>query len=159
MNILRKSILIGFTVLGMAAAQAQDKPAHDAGARKEHMQQKMGDMFAKRQAKLHDLLKLTAQQESAWASYQTAIKPAPMSGPRPERGAFAKLPAPERMAKMLDVSKQRQARMESHLTALTAFYAQLTPEQKAVFDQRAMRGMHGHRGHGGHGGGWGHRES
>jgi protein CpxP len=160
MNILRKSILIGFTVLGMAAAQAQDKPAgqHDAGARKEHMQQKMGDMFAKRQAKLHDLLKLTARQESAWASYQAAIKPAPMSGPRPERGAFAKLPAPERMAKMLDFSKQRQARMESHLTALTAFYAQLTPEQKAVFDERGMRAMHG-RGHRGHRGGWGHHES
>jgi hypothetical protein len=40
------------------------------------MQAKMADMFAKRQARLHDLLKLTAQQESAWATYQAAIKPA-----------------------------------------------------------------------------------
>jgi len=157
MNVLRKSILIGFTVLGMAAAYAQDTPAggHDAGARKEHMQAKMADMFAKRQAKLHDLLKLTAQQESAWATYQAAIKPAPMSGTPPERGAFAKLPAPERMAKMLDFSKQHQARMEAHLSALTAFYSQLTPEQKAVFDDHTMGGKHG-GGHRGHRGGWGH---
>jgi hypothetical protein len=113
MNVLRKSILIGFTVLGMAAAHAQEAaPAgrHDAGARKEHMQAKMADMFAKRQARLHDQLKLTAQQESAWATYQAAIKPAPMSGTPPDRKAFAKLPAPERMAKMLDFSKQRQVK-------------------------------------------------
>ncbi|MFS2005300.1 Spy/CpxP family protein refolding chaperone [Duganella sp. CT11-25] len=158
MNVLRKSILIGFTVLGMAAAHAQDASAtagsHDAGARKEHMQAKMADMFAKRQARLHDLLKLTAQQESAWATYQAAIKPAPMSGTPPERGAFAKLPAPERMAKMLDFSKQRQAKMEAHLSALTAFYSQLTPEQKATFDDRTMGGKHG-GGPRGHRGGWG----
>ena len=158
MNVLRKSILIGFTVLGMAAAHAQDTtpPAgrHDAGAHAEHMQAKMADMFAKRQARLHDLLKLTAQQESAWATYQAAIKPAPMSGARPDRAAFRKLPAPERMAKMIDFSKQRQAKMEAHLTALTAFYAQLTPEQKAVFDERGMGGKRG--GHWGHRGGWGH---
>jgi hypothetical protein len=154
MNVLRKSILIGFTVLGMAAAHAQDTtpPAgrHSAGERAEHMQAKMADMFAKRQAKLHDLLKLTAQQEAAWSTYQAAIKPAPMSGTPPDHAAFAKLPAPERMAKMLDFSKQHQAKMEAHLAALTAFYGQLTTEQKAVFDKHSMGGMHG-----GHRGGWG----
>jgi alkylation response protein AidB-like acyl-CoA dehydrogenase len=79
MNTLRKSILIGFTVLGMAAAHAQEaqpaKPARRASS-KEQMQAKMADMYAKRQARLHDLLKLTTQQESAWATYQAAIKPA-----------------------------------------------------------------------------------
>jgi hypothetical protein len=79
MNTLRKSILIGFTVLGMAAAHAK-KPSlpsqHDARPSKEQMQAKMADMYAKRQARLHDLLKLTTQQESAWATYQAAIKPA-----------------------------------------------------------------------------------
>jgi Spy/CpxP family protein refolding chaperone len=161
MNLLRKSILIGFTVLGMAAAQAQDTspPAgrHSGAANKEQVQAKMAEMYAKRQARLHDQLKLTAQQESAWASYQAAIKPQAPSGPRPDRAAFAKAPAPERMAKMIDFSKQRQAKMEAHLTALTAFYGQLTPEQKAVFDDRAFGGKHG--GHRGHRGGWGqHRQ-
>lgn len=157
MNILRKSILIGFTVLGMAAAQAQDMaPAagrHGAVVNREQMQARMEEMFAKRQAKLHDLLKLTAQQESAWATYQAAIKPAAAGGTLPDRDAVAKMSAPDRLAKMIDLSKQRQARMEAHLTALTAFYSQLTAEQKAIFDDHTRGGAHG--GHAGHRGGWG----
>lgn len=146
MNVLRKSILIGFTVLGMAAAHAQDAaPAAgpDRAANMEQRRAKMSEMYAKRQARLHDQLKLTTQQESAWASYQAAVKPAAPSGPRPQRGEFAKLTAPERLNKMIEMTKQREARMESQLTALTAFYGQLTPEQKKVFDDRAMGGKHG----------------
>ena len=161
MNVLRKSILIGFTVLGMAAAQAQDTtpPAgrHGVAVNKEQMQAKMEEMFAKRQAKLHDLLKLTAQQESAWATYQAAIKPAAAGGTLPDRAAIAKMSAPDRMAKMLDLSKQHQAKAEAHLAALTAFYGQLTAEQKAVFDDHTMGGAHG--GHQFHRGGWaGHHD-
>lgn len=153
MNVLRKSILIGFTVLGMAAAHAQDTaPAAgpDKTANMEQRRAKMSEMYAKRQAKLHDQLKLTAQQESAWASYQAAIKPSTPAGPRPQRGEFAKLTAPERLSKMIEMTKQREAKMETHLTALTAFYGQLTPEQKKVFDDRGMGGKHGQRG------GWRH---
>ncbi|MQA41519.1 Spy/CpxP family protein refolding chaperone [Rugamonas aquatica] len=157
MNILRKSILIGFTVLGMAAAQAQDMaPAagrHGAVVNREQMQAKMEEMFAKRQAKLHDLLKLTTQQESAWATYQAAIKPTAAGGTLPDRDAVAKMSAPDRLAKMIDLSKQRQAKMEAHLTALTAFYSQLTAEQKAIFDDHTRGGAHG--GHPGQRGGWG----
>ncbi len=162
MNVLRKSILIGFTVLGMAAAQAQvDNSAppagrHGAAVNKEQMQAKMAEMFAKRQARMHDLLKLTAQQETAWATYQAAIAPAATGGTLPDRAAVAKMSAPDRMAKMLDLSKQHQARMEAHLAALTAFYGQLTAEQKAIFDDHSMGGAHGR--HAGPRGGWhGHR--
>lgn len=159
MQALRTTLLIGFTVLGMAAAQAQDKaPAAGHGMpERAQMQAKMGDMFAKRQARLHDLLKLTAQQESAWASYQAAIKPAAGDHAWPERGAAAKMTAPERMSKMLEHHKQRLTKMEAHLAALNTFYGQLSTEQKAIFDDRTMGGAHG-----GHGmmqrrahGGWG----
>jgi len=165
MNVLRKSILIGFTVLGMAAAQAQAQvdnsapPAgrHGATVNKEQMQAKMAEMFAKRQAKMHDLLKLTTQQESAWATYQAAIAPAATGGTLPDHAAIAKMSAPDRMAKMLDLSKQRQVKMEAHLAALTAFYSQLTAEQKAIFDDHSMGGAHGGH-HPGPRGGWaGHR--
>lgn len=151
MNVLRKSILIGFTVLGMAAAQAQTENAappagrHGAAVNREQMQAKMAEMFAKRQARLHDLLKLTAQQESAWASYQAAIAPAATGGMLPDRAAIAKMSAPDRLAKKLDLSKQHLARMEAHLTALTAFYSQLTAEQKAIFDDNTRGGAHGGR--------------
>ncbi|KQQ47646.1 hypothetical protein ASF61_03175 [Duganella sp. Leaf126] len=158
MNIIRKSILIGFTVLGMAAAHAQDaapqdKPQHSQRATPEQRHAKMEEMYARRQARLHDQLKLTAQQESAWAAYQAAVKPAPRTGERPPRGEFAKLSSPERLSKMIEMTKLREDKMQQHLTALTAFYNQLTPEQKATFDQHGMHTMRGkHGGWGGRGG-------
>lgn len=155
MNILRKSTLIALTVLGLGtaslAAQAQDTPPagrHASAANMEQMQAKMADMFAKHQAKLHDALKLTAQQEPAWATYQAAIKPTPPTGTPPVRGA--KLSAPERLSKMIEMTKQHTAKMESTLPALTAFYNTLTADQKAIFDKHAMGG------HGPRRGGWGH---
>ena len=156
MNTIRKSILIGLTVLGMGgaslAAHAADTATtattagrHGHQANAEQMQAKMAEHFAARQAKLHDLLKLTAQQEAAWTTYQAAIKPsAPAS--RPDHAALKALPAPERLAKMIDLAKQHTATMESHLTALTAFYGTLSAEQKKVFDANVMGGERGPRG-------------
>lgn len=172
MNILRKSILIGFTVLGMAAAHAQEtSPAqkpHGAHPHptKEQVQAKMADMYAKRQARLHELLKLTTQQESAWASYQAAIKPAAFDGQRPERKPMNKLTAPERLNLALDMTKKREAYLETRVKAVSTFYAQLNPAQQTLFDEHGLRGergprghgkQHGHRGwgHGGHHEGWG----
>lgn len=163
MNILRKSILIGFTVLGMAAAQAQEaKPMarqHDAHPTREQMQAKMADLYAKRQARLHDLLKLTAQQESAWASYQAAVKPAALQGPRPEHKPFNKLTSPERLTLALDMTRKHEAALETRLKATTEFYAQLNPAQQTLFDEHSFGGQRGgwrgHRGPRGHHG-WGH---
>ncbi|WP_343732058.1 Spy/CpxP family protein refolding chaperone [Duganella sp.] len=164
MNILRKSILIGFTVLGMAAAHAQDAQpaakAHGARPSKEQMQAKMADMYAKRQARLHDLLKLSAQQESAWATYQAAIKPAAMDGQRPERKPMNKLTAPERLNLALEMTRKREAFLETRVKAVSAFYAQLNPAQQTLFDEHGLGGerggRRGHWGHHGHRGGWAH---
>ncbi|MYM69036.1 hypothetical protein GTP45_19650 [Pseudoduganella sp. FT55W] len=167
MNTLRKSILIGFTVLGMAAAHAQEaKPMakqHDAHPTKEQMQAKMAEMYAKRQARLHDLLKLTAQQESAWASYQAAIKPAAFDGKRPEHKPFNKLSSPERLTLALEMTKKREAMLETRLKAVTTFYAQLNPAQQTLFDEHSFGGergaMRARWQHRGHRGGWGHEGS
>lgn len=162
MNILRKSILIGFTVLGMAAAHAQDtQPAqkqHDARPSKEQMQTRLADMYAKRQARLHDLLKLTAQQESAWATYQAAIKPAALDGGnRPEHKPGEKLNAPQRLNLALDMTKKREAFLETRVKAVTAFYGQLNPAQQTLFDEHGLGGgrdgWHGRREQRGHHGG------
>ncbi|MBA5637354.1 Spy/CpxP family protein refolding chaperone [Duganella sp. LX20W] len=147
MNTVRKSILIGMTVLGLAGASAAalaDDTAgrHDWQANSEQRQARMADMFAKHQAKLHDLLKLTAAQEPAWTAYQNAIKPA-APAEHFDRAAIAKMPAPDRLAKMIDLSKQRTLTMEGHLGALNTFYGQLTTEQKAIFDDHVMGGAHG----------------
>ncbi|MRW94877.1 hypothetical protein GJ699_33490 [Duganella sp. FT80W] len=170
MNILRKSILIGFTVLSMAAAHAQEtKPApkqHDARPSKEQMQTRLADMYAKRQARLHDLLKLTTQQESAWATYQAAIKPAALGSDHPEHKPGEKLNAPQRLNLALDMTKKREAFLETRVKAVTAFYAQLNPAQQTLFDEHGLgggrEGWHGRRDQrdhrdfrGGPRGGWG----
>jgi hypothetical protein len=164
MNTLRKSILIGFTLLGMAAAQAQEaKPMakqHDAHPTREQMQTKMAEMYAKRQARLHDLLKLTAQQESAWANYQAAIKPPAFDGKRPEHKPFNKMTSPERLTVALEWTKKHEAVLETRLKATTEFYAQLNPAQQTLFDEHSFGGERGglrhHRGHHGRGHeGWG----
>lgn len=159
MNTLRKSILIGFTVLGMAAAHAQEAPStdkpHGAHPTKEQMQAKMAEMYAKRQARLHDLLKLTTQQESAWATYQAAIKPAALDGQRPAHKPFNKLTSPERLTLALEMTKKREAALATRLQAVTAFYAQLNPAQQTLFDEHSFGGerdgLRGRRHHG-----WGH---
>ncbi len=152
MNTLRKHVLIALTVLGMGGAafavQAQTaapEGRHGHAATQEQRMAKWGEHFAKRQAKLHDALQLSAAQEPAWAAYQAAIKPAAM-GMHGDRAAWASMPAPARMEKMIAMAKQHTAAMESHLAALNTFYAQLTPAQKKVFDENTRGGRGHHRG-------------
>jgi Spy/CpxP family protein refolding chaperone len=163
MNTLRKQILIGLAALSMGAAalgvQAQTQPPegrHANAATQEQRQAKRAEFMAQRQAKLHDALKLTSAQEPAWNTFVNAIKQQPRADHQ-DRAAWASLSAPARLEKMIALSKERTARMEQQLQALNTFYAVLTPEQKKVFDQHALRGMGEHFGHGGHGMHGGHR--
>jgi protein CpxP len=165
MNTLRKQVLIALTVLGIGGAacavQAQTaapEGRHANAASQQERLAKWGEHMAKRQAKLHDALQLTAAQEPAWAAYQSAIKPAAGMGMgagmgnHGDRAAWSTLSAPARMEKMIGMAKQHTAAMESHLAALNTFYAVLTPAQKKAFDAATMHGGRGHRG-GEHGGG------
>lgn len=152
MNTLRKNILVAVAVLGLGsaalAAQAQQAPAegrYTHAASQEQRQANWAEHFAKRQAKLHDALKLSAGQESAWAAYQAAIKPA-ATGEQGDRAAWAALSAPQRLEKMIAMSKQHTAAMEARLPALNTFYSVLTADQKAIFDKSTRGGMRGHQG-------------
>lgn len=157
MNTVRKHIVIALAALslGGVAVAAEQQPVAPQGQQRaanmaEHRAQRAEHM-AKRQAELHDALKLSGAQEQAWASFVASHQPAGRMQ-RPERGQWASMPAPQRMEKMIEMQKQRTARMEQRLAALNTFYATLSPEQKKVFDQQTMRG-HGMRGHHGmHGG-------
>ncbi len=111
------------------------------------MAEKMKAGMAKHLAELHDKLKLSATQEPAWKTFTDAITPSALPE-HPDRAAMEKMTAPERMEKMLALSKERQVKMESHLAALKVFYAVLTPEQKKIVDAAHSR-MHGHRMQGG----------
>ena len=157
MTILRKHVLIAATFIGMASAtiavQAQTaapEGRHGYAAQQQERMAQWGEHAAKRQAKLHDALKLSAAQEPAWTTYQAALKPdgaaMAMHG---EHAAWASMTAPARMEKMIGMAKQHVARMESHLAALNTFYAVLTPAQKQVLDAHTKDG-HGHHHRGGH---------
>jgi len=168
MNTLRKNVFIALTALGIAgtalaqtaAVTAQEGRhghavnAEQHAAHKAERHAKMAERHAKRAAKLRAELKLTAQQEPAFAAFLAAGKPAQRAdaGVKGEHARLAALPAPQRMQQRIERQKQRTSRMEARLAALNNLYAVLTPEQKQVLDSRAVRfggRHHGHRGHGG----------
>jgi protein CpxP len=156
MNKLRKNVLIALTVLGMGGAavavQAQTaapEGRHASAATQQERMAKWSEHGARRQARLHDALQLNGGQETAWAAYQASIKPQAGMGMRGDRAAWAAMSAPARMEKMIAVSRQHTAVMESRLGALNTFYSVLSPTQKKVFDENTRGGGHA-RHHGGH---------
>jgi hypothetical protein len=172
MNILHKKLFIALTALGIAGAavaqtaavQAQEGrhghavSAEQRAAHHAERQAKRAERQAQHAAKLRAELKITAQQEPAFAAFLAAGKPAGRAGARigADRAALATLPAPQRLQQHIERQKQRTARMEARLAALNNLYAVLTPEQKQVLDSKAMRmggkhhgrrgGHHGERG-------------
>ncbi|BEP64271.1 hypothetical protein GmRootV213_48250 [Variovorax sp. V213] len=141
---------------GAAANKAQHKRMDPA----ERMQ-RMQEHRAKRLAALKEKLKLTAAQESAWATFASASQPpAGARPPRMDRAEFAKLTTPERLERMQARQAERSAMFAKRAEATKTFYAALTTEQKKTFDAETVHaGMHGHRGHHGHGGPDGHHSA
>lgn len=174
MNTLRKHLVIAFTAAGLfgavvgaqaqTAAPAEGRHAHamtqeQRAAKKAEWQAKRAErqaqMQAKRaehQAKLRDALKLNAQQQPAWDAFVASMTPQKRGegqrAGRPDRAAFAKLSAPQRMERHIAMQKQRTARMEARLAALNNFYSVLTPEQRKTFDEQSKHrrgGRHHHQ--------------
>ena len=114
------------------------------GMHEEHQGADFKERMARRQAVLHDKLKLTGNQEAAWKTYIAAATPAPPPA-RPDRAQWEKMSAPERMEKMMSIMKEREGRMSNHLAAMKTFYATLSPLQQQIFNDNVGRGMGGHR--------------
>ena len=106
----------------------------------------MEKVAASRLEKLHAELKLAPEQEKAWKSWSEPLlaRAAGAQERRPDFAALEKLPAPERMAQMLERMKAREKEMEGQLASLREFYGTLTAEQKQVLDGfRPFGGRHG----------------
>ncbi|KAF3998412.1 Spy/CpxP family protein refolding chaperone [Glaciimonas immobilis] len=169
---LRKQLLIGITAMGIGAmgmgAYAQNAPAGapavaQAPAPSEHhmhqpptpeQRAKFEARMAKRQAKLHQELKITPAQEGAWKTYIDQMKPhgPDLSKARPTKEEWAKQTAPERMDHRIELMKKMEEHMSERAAALKQFYAVLTPEQQKVMDTQFSHMHHGERGHRDHGG-------
>ena len=107
-----------------------------------------GAMADARNAYLKSELKITPAQESAWKTFaeQTKQQAEAMQAWRTTIQGSAPATAPERLELRNQVMKKRQEQMEKGTAAFKDLYAVLTPEQKALADQRV--GMMGGRGMG-----------
>lgn len=118
---------------GCAARHEQKHDARGEGMRAEHL------------SELKEKLKLKPEQEAAWNAFADSAQ----SGMRPAkadreamRGEFEKLSTPQRLDKMLAMSDLRRTKMLERAEAIKTFYAQMTPEQQAVFDAEAKPERH-----------------
>lgn len=105
---------------------------------RERMQERAQRHMDRRTTDLKAQLKLSAEQESAWTSYVAAMKPPTMAA-HPNRSELDKLTTPERLDKMREWRKQRDAEMDKRDDATRAFYATLSDEQKKTFDANTGR--------------------
>jgi len=168
MTTYRKHLLAALSALTLGAAaatgaHAQTAPAADTAApqagqaaraghagRGQHPRltpEQRAQFRAQRIARLHDDLKITPAQETAWNAFVASMQPPARQ--QHDRAAWANLTAPERMAKTIDRQKQRTAALEQRQGALNTFYSVLNADQKKTFDEKAARFGRGHGRHGG----------
>jgi LTXXQ motif family protein len=89
---------------------------------------------------LHDALRLTAAQETAWLVYVVAVAPDPTALAR-RRAAdmlLPQLPTPRRIALVDAAMAHDLADFRRQGAAIDAFYARLTPGQQRIFDLKTL---------------------
>jgi Spy/CpxP family protein refolding chaperone len=149
MNKSVKMLLAGMAIAALSASVyargGEDCGYGEHGGMMGMNPERMEKMHEQHLAKLHDKLKLTAQQEPAWKKF-AANKPMLDKTTRPDPAEMEKLNAPQRLEKGLEHMKAMEAKLTEHLAALKEFYAVLTPEQQKIFDnQMPHPGDRGHR--------------
>lgn len=145
--------------LGLGAvAQAQTPPPAGPGApgprmmqgergrmdparMEERMRAHREERMARRLGELRQILQVTPQQEGAWTTWTTAMKPVQLQ--RPNRAEFARMTTPERIDRIQSLRAQRNTEMDRRLEATKTFYAGLSTEQKRLFDAEGMRFLRG----------------
>jgi Spy/CpxP family protein refolding chaperone len=141
MNFAPKALILGLALLGPLAAHGETAPPvatteepGPAGSWGEHGKRRMQE----RLDQLHKDLKLTGEQEGDWKAWFDKVNEAKQERRehRPDLEALGKLSAPERLEKMIEFGKARQAALEEVLGATKTFYGKLTPEQRKTFDDR-----------------------
>lgn len=133
-----RMIVTALTILGVSAGGFAHAARGDGSCDGPRMMsgKAPAEYMEKRLGRLHEQLRLTPEQEPAWQAWTGTMKEkmTQMQERRPDFEAMGKLPAPERMAQMLERHKEHQKQMESGLASLRDFYGKLTPEQQKVFD-------------------------
>jgi protein CpxP len=122
-------------VHGQAAGPHGGAPRHHAGNWGEQIQQRL--------AELKSQLGLSPAQEVAWTQWTEAGKAEEFGtppDPQAERQALEKLTTPERIDRLRALRAQRDLQQRQREEATKVFYAQLSAQQKQVFDRETLRG-------------------
>jgi hypothetical protein len=157
MNLNRKIIacFIAASAVWFGVAHAQGtgcNPDGKPGMKGASMQRGMMEPGARAEQRLTRLkgeLKLTGAQEPLWQAFAEKSKAQAGKGMQAMQSMQSDkpVPAPERMAQMQTMMKDRLAGMESVHESFSRLYAALTPEQKAVADKSfSMSDRHQHGG-------------
>lgn len=159
-----KHLFMGIAAAGMLAVTAAawampgagwcDGPMAGMGMRGAKAERADPAAFAEqRLARLRADLKVTHEQEPLWQAFAEKTKAEAGRGWQAmrETAQDLSLAAPERMARMTGIMKERVAAMEAVNESFRRLYDALSPEQKRVADIHAARlagagRMHGHRG-------------
>jgi hypothetical protein len=90
--------------------------------------------------RLHDDLKLSEAQESAWKQYATAIAPdaQAMARRRATQALLPTVPTPRRIALIEAAMAQDALDFKRQGAAVNTFYASLSPDQQRVFDRDTL---------------------
>ena len=117
-------------------------------AHREHRQAHQAERLDQLKAEL----RLTPEQEPAWRAF-VARTTAPEAVPhRAERMQDPGMTTLERLARMEERHEAHTNALKQRIDATRSFYAQLSEEQKQLFDRQGMGGMMRTGHHGGHGG-------
>ncbi|MDA8257356.1 MAG: Spy/CpxP family protein refolding chaperone [Betaproteobacteria bacterium] len=157
MNLNRK-IITGFlaasaVMFGVAHAQGPGcGPDGGPGMKRSSMQRggmmDPGARVEQRLTRLKGDIKPTAQQEPLWQAFAEKSKAEADKGMQAMRERMQgdkSLSAPERLAQMQTLMKDRVTAMESVNESFNRLYAALTPEQKAAADNHfSAAGRHQH---------------
>lgn len=97
--------------------------------------------WEKHRTRLHDKLKLSAEQEAAWKVFADKTKPPSLDADKMKANysELRALPTPARIDRMISRMKERESRMLERAAAVKEFYAQLNPEQQKSFDAQGPR--------------------
>ena len=136
---------IAFGIAAQAAEPGSGCEKMGPGMMQERMKM-MGDPAARAEqhiTKLKSELKITPAQEPLWQAFAEKVKANAGQGMKAmrEKGKET-MPAPERMAQMIAMMKERTAALESVSEPFKRLYDALTPEQKVIADKH---GVFGHR--------------
>jgi hypothetical protein len=145
--ITRLAVAVSASMLTMGVAMA-DGPDHGKmmgkGEKCEHHDAMHGGAnsasMARSEKRLGDLktkLKLTKEQEPAWAAFSDKMKTESKSMAETREKMWQEKPgtSPERLAKAADAMKERAQAMADMAATVKTFYDTLTAEQKTTFDK------------------------